>query len=120
MPPQEVDQALWPSHWQPLLQQQLGLTGRFLPRGGYGTAAAAAGSGAAAAAAAGGGGVGVGGATATAGVSREGVALLWSDARFKLLSAKNVVFREMLPRHTMPGEGEWWWWWWGGGEVAEG
>jgi hypothetical protein len=39
---------------------------------------------------------------------------LWSDARFKLLSAKDVVFREMLPRHTMPGEGEWWWWWGGG------
>jgi hypothetical protein len=75
---QEVDQPLWQSHWQPLLQQQLGLTGRFLPRGGH--------------------------TIRTVG-RREGVALLWRSDRFTLLAHKEEVFREMLPKDTMPGEG---------------
>lgn len=76
---QEVDDGLWKSHWQPMLQQQLGLTGRFMPRH-YGSRGSGGG--------------------------REGVALLWREQRFRLLSHKEVVFREMLPKKTTPGEGE--------------
>jgi hypothetical protein len=40
------------------------------------------------------------------GGGREGIALLWRSQRFKLLGCKEVVFREMLPVRTSPGEGE--------------
>jgi hypothetical protein len=75
---QEVDEGLWLTHWRPLLQQQLGLSGLFMARR-------------------------YGGNSITG--SREGMALLWRGARFQLLGHMSVVFRDMVPTHTMPGEG---------------